>query len=155
MLPPTLAGDVHKHHVHKSFSFFKGPLTWIHAWKKLMSTIMLYSKLYMFFDAMIVQKKNSKLLRLVKIKYFQIINACIPAHLLDDNTIYHLQPSGRFVIGGPQGDAGVTGRKIIVDTYGGWGAHGGGAFSGKDYTKGKFTKLKINPLWFFIASLVK
>ena len=75
--------------------------------------------------------------------------------MLDDNTIYHLQPSGRFVIGGPQGDAGVTGRKIIVDTYGGWGAHGGGAFSGKDYTKGKFTKLKINPLWYYIASLVK
>ena len=66
--------------------------------------------------------------------------------MLDDNTIYHLQPSGRFVIGGPQGDAGVTGRKIIVDTYGGWGAHGGGAFSGKDYTKGKFTKLLINPI---------
>ena len=55
---------------------------------------------------------------------------------MDDKTVYHLQPSGRFVIGGPQGDAGLTGRKIIVDTYGGWGAHGGGAFSGKDYTKG-------------------
>jgi len=65
----------------------------------------------------------------------KIIDAVIPAHLLDDKTVYHLQPSGRFVIGGPQGDAGVTGRKIIVDTYGGWGAHGGGAFSGKDYTK--------------------
>jgi len=55
--------------------------------------------------------------------------------MLDENTIYHIQPSGRFVIGGPQSDAGLTGRKIIVDTYGGWGAHGGGAFSGKDYTK--------------------
>ena len=54
---------------------------------------------------------------------------------MDDKTVYHLQPSGRFVIGGPQGDAGLTGRKIIVDTYGGWGAHGGGAFSGKDPTK--------------------
>jgi S-adenosylmethionine synthetase len=54
---------------------------------------------------------------------------------LDENTVYHLQPSGRFVIGGPQGDAGLTGRKIIVDTYGGWGAHGGGAFSGKDWSK--------------------
>ena len=67
----------------------------------------------------------------------------IPAHLIDENTIYHLQPSGRFVIGGPQGDAGLTGRKIIVDTYGGWGAHGGGAFSGKDYTKGKPKDLKF------------
>ncbi|XP_042140284.1 S-adenosylmethionine synthase isoform X2 [Peromyscus maniculatus bairdii] len=65
----------------------------------------------------------------------QVIKAVVPAKYLDENTIYHLQPSGRFVIGGPQGDAGVTGRKIIVDTYGGWGAHGGGAFSGKDYTK--------------------
>uniref|UniRef100_A0A9J8CIZ4 S-adenosylmethionine synthase n=1 Tax=Cyprinus carpio carpio TaxID=630221 RepID=A0A9J8CIZ4_CYPCA len=65
----------------------------------------------------------------------KIIKAVVPSVYLDDDTIYHLQPSGRFVIGGPQGDAGLTGRKIIVDTYGGWGAHGGGAFSGKDYTK--------------------
>ncbi|EAL90391.1 S-adenosylmethionine synthase [Aspergillus fumigatus] len=65
----------------------------------------------------------------------KIIKKVIPAELLDDRTIYHIQPSGRFVIGGPQGDAGLTGRKIIVDTYGGWGAHGGGAFSGKDYSK--------------------
>uniref|UniRef100_A0A8C4D966 S-adenosylmethionine synthase n=1 Tax=Dicentrarchus labrax TaxID=13489 RepID=A0A8C4D966_DICLA len=64
-----------------------------------------------------------------------VIKAVVPAKYLDDKTIYHLQPSGRFVIGGPQGDAGVTGRKIIVDTYGGWGAHGGGAFSGKDFSK--------------------
>ncbi|TFK54733.1 methionine adenosyltransferase [Heliocybe sulcata] len=65
----------------------------------------------------------------------KIIKQVIPAKLLDENTVYHIQPSGRFVIGGPQGDAGLTGRKIIVDTYGGWGAHGGGAFSGKDWSK--------------------
>ncbi|KAH9875541.1 S-adenosylmethionine synthase [Plenodomus biglobosus] len=65
----------------------------------------------------------------------KIIQKVIPAHLLDDKTVYHIQPSGLFIIGGPQGDAGLTGRKIIVDTYGGWGAHGGGAFSGKDYSK--------------------
>lgn len=65
----------------------------------------------------------------------KIIKQVIPANLLDDKTIYHIQPSGRFVIGGPQGDAGLTGRKIIVDSYGGWGAHGGGAFSGKDFSK--------------------
>lgn len=65
----------------------------------------------------------------------KIIKKVIPANLLDDRTIYHIQPSGLFIIGGPQGDAGLTGRKIIVDTYGGWGAHGGGAFSGKDYSK--------------------
>jgi len=64
-----------------------------------------------------------------------LIQEVIPAKYLDENTKYHLNPSGRFVIGGPQGDAGLTGRKIIVDTYGGWGAHGGGAFSGKDPTK--------------------
>ena len=85
----------------------------------------------------------------------KVIKQVIPNNLLDDRTIYHvwstlplaykneltdslfsqIQPSGRFVIGGPQGDAGLTGRKIIVDTYGGWGAHGGGAFSGKDFSK--------------------
>ncbi|RSL85021.1 S-adenosylmethionine synthase [Fusarium ambrosium] len=65
----------------------------------------------------------------------KIIKQVIPAKYLDDSTIYHIQPSGLFIIGGPQGDAGLTGRKIIVDTYGGWGAHGGGAFSGKDFSK--------------------
>lgn len=65
----------------------------------------------------------------------KVIKLVVPAQYLDDNTIYHLQPSGLFIIGGPQGDAGLTGRKIIVDTYGGWGAHGGGAFSGKDFSK--------------------
>uniref|UniRef100_A0A0G4I9B2 S-adenosylmethionine synthase n=1 Tax=Chromera velia CCMP2878 TaxID=1169474 RepID=A0A0G4I9B2_9ALVE len=64
-----------------------------------------------------------------------VIDPIVPAKLMDDDTIFHLNPSGRFVIGGPHGDAGLTGRKIIIDTYGGWGAHGGGAFSGKDTTK--------------------
>ncbi|WOG94650.1 hypothetical protein DCAR_0313946 [Daucus carota subsp. sativus] len=64
-----------------------------------------------------------------------VIRPVIPDKYLDQNTIFHLNPSGRFVQGGPCGDAGLTGRKIIVDTYGGWGAHGGGAFSGKDPTK--------------------
>ncbi|KAA8913302.1 S-adenosylmethionine synthetase [Sphaerosporella brunnea] len=65
----------------------------------------------------------------------KIIKTSIPAKYLDEKTVYHIQPSGLFIIGGPQGDAGLTGRKIIVDTYGGWGAHGGGAFSGKDFSK--------------------
>jgi len=64
-----------------------------------------------------------------------VVLPTIPQRLLDKDTIYHLNPSGRFVIGGPKGDSGLTGRKIIVDSYGGWGAHGGGAFSGKDPTK--------------------
>ena len=65
----------------------------------------------------------------------QVIKAIIPSELMDENTKIHINPTGRFVIGGPQGDSGLTGRKIIVDTYGGIGRHGGGAFSGKDPTK--------------------
>ena len=65
----------------------------------------------------------------------EVIFPTLPAELLDENTAYHINPTGRFVIGGPMGDAGLTGRKIIVDTYGGHGAHGGGAFSGKDPSK--------------------
>jgi S-adenosylmethionine synthetase len=65
----------------------------------------------------------------------QVIKPVVPAELLDKNTKYHINPTGKFVIGGPQGDTGLTGRKIIVDTYGGRGRHGGGAFSGKDPTK--------------------
>jgi len=65
----------------------------------------------------------------------KVAKQVIPANLLDSKTIYHINPTGRFVVGGPQGDCGLTGRKIIVDTYGGWGRHGGGAFSGKDPTK--------------------
>lgn len=64
-----------------------------------------------------------------------VIKPVIPAELLDENTKYHINPTGKFVIGGPMGDAGLTGRKIIVDTYGGYAPHGGGAFSGKDPTK--------------------
>merc|ERR1719384_671305 len=64
-----------------------------------------------------------------------VIKPVVPEKYLTKDTLYHLNPSGRFVIGGPHGDAGLTGRKIIVDTYGGWGAHGGGAFSGKDPSK--------------------
>lgn len=64
-----------------------------------------------------------------------VIKKIIPLQMLDDKTLYHINPTGKFVIGGPHGDCGLTGRKIIVDTYGGWGGHGGGAFSGKDPSK--------------------
>lgn len=65
----------------------------------------------------------------------KVIKAVIPSHLLDENTLYYMNPSGSFIKGGPYADSGLTGRKIIVDTYGGWGGHGGGCFSGKDPTK--------------------
>ncbi|MCS7085497.1 MAG: methionine adenosyltransferase, partial [Bacteroidia bacterium] len=79
-------------------------------------------------DEAMAQKIREDIVRLV-------VPRVIPAELLDKDTIYHVNPTGKFVIGGPHGDAGLTGRKIIVDTYGGRGAHGGGAFSGKDPSK--------------------
>ena len=65
----------------------------------------------------------------------EVVKKEIPASLLKGKVKYHINPTGRFVVGGPMGDSGLTGRKIIVDTYGGWGRHGGGAFSGKDPSK--------------------
>jgi S-adenosylmethionine synthetase len=89
-------------------------------------------------DAVVVSTQHSETvtndeLRAEILKH--VIQAVIPAHLLDEDTKYHINPTGRFVIGGPMGDTGLTGRKIIVDTYGGMGRHGGGCFSGKDPTK--------------------
>jgi S-adenosylmethionine synthetase len=89
-------------------------------------------------DAIVISTQHSDDITTEKLRHDlleKVVKSVIPQTLLDNRTKYHLQPSGRFVIGGPQGDAGVTGRKIIVDTYGGWGAHGGGAFSGKDWSK--------------------
>jgi S-adenosylmethionine synthetase len=89
-------------------------------------------------DAVVISTQHAEIvgndeLRADMLKH--VIQAVIPAHLLDADTKYHINPTGRFVIGGPMGDTGLTGRKIIVDTYGGMGRHGGGAFSGKDPTK--------------------
>jgi S-adenosylmethionine synthetase len=89
-------------------------------------------------EAVIVSAQHSSLVKLETIRediQEKVIEAVIPAHLLDEKTKFFINPTGRFVVGGPQGDCGVTGRKIIVDTYGGVGSHGGGAFSGKDPTK--------------------
>ncbi len=89
-------------------------------------------------DAVVVSSQHSDAVSLDQIRadvIEQVIKPIIPAELLDENTKYYVNPTGRFVIGGPQGDSGLTGRKIIVDTYGGYARHGGGAFSGKDPTK--------------------
>jgi len=89
-------------------------------------------------DAVVVSSQHSPLVSQETMRddiTNKIIKACIPANLMDKNTKIYVNPTGRFVVGGPHGDAGVTGRKIIVDTYGGYAPHGGGAFSGKDPTK--------------------
>ena len=89
-------------------------------------------------DAIVISTQHGEEVTLEQIekdmKEF-VIKAVIPTELLDNETKYYINPTGRFVVGGPQGDSGLTGRKIIVDTYGGYGRHGGGAFSGKDPTK--------------------
>jgi S-adenosylmethionine synthetase len=89
-------------------------------------------------EAVIISTQHSNLVSQETLKedvMSEVIHKVIPAPLLDDKTKYFINPTGRFVVGGPQGDCGLTGRKIIVDTYGGVGSHGGGAFSGKDPTK--------------------
>jgi S-adenosylmethionine synthetase len=89
-------------------------------------------------EAVIISSQHSDLVKIETIRedvLEKVIHAVIPANLLDKGTKYFINPTGRFVVGGPQGDCGLTGRKIIVDTYGGVGRHGGGAFSGKDPTK--------------------
>jgi len=89
-------------------------------------------------DAVVVSSQHSADVSLEQLRRDieeYVIRAVIPAELLDENTKFYINPTGRFVVGGPQGDSGLTGRKIIVDTYGGYSRHGGGAFSGKDPTK--------------------
>ena len=89
-------------------------------------------------DAVVISSQHSETVSIEDLRadvLKHVIQAALPAEMLDENTSYHINPTGRFVIGGPMGDTGLTGRKIIVDTYGGMGRHGGGAFSGKDPTK--------------------
>ena len=89
-------------------------------------------------DAVVISSQHSDAVSMEQLRadvMEKVIKATIPAELLDENTKYYINPTGRFVVGGPQGDTGLTGRKIIVDTYGGMARHGGGAFSGKDPTK--------------------
>ncbi len=89
-------------------------------------------------DTVVISSQHSESVSIETIRkdiIENVIKPVIPADMLDENTVYHINPTGKFVIGGPAGDSGLTGRKIIVDTYGGYARHGGGAFSGKDPTK--------------------
>ena len=89
-------------------------------------------------SAVVVSTQHSSQVEQAEIRDFvisEVVKKSVPAELLKGDTQYHINPTGQFIVGGPHGDTGLTGRKIIVDTYGGWGRHGGGAFSGKDPTK--------------------
>merc|ERR1712093_658387 len=142
MMPLTLV-LAHKLNVKMSELRRNGELGWLRADSKTQVTVE-YEKLAngavkpLRVDTVVISTQHAEEISTEDLRtevMEKVVKTVIPANLLDDKTVYHIQPSGRFVIGGPQGDAGLTGRKIIVDSYGGWGAHGGGAFSGKDWSK--------------------
>lgn len=116
----------------------KGVVDWLRPDSKSQVTVEFDGKTPVRVSAVVVSTQHSEKVDQKEISDFvipEIIKKCVPAELLTGKVDYHINPTGRFVIGGPHGDTGLTGRKIIVDTYGGWGRHGGGAFSGKDPTK--------------------
>ncbi len=115
-----------------------GTLAYLRPDGKTQVTVEYYGDQPVRVDAIVVSTQHSPEVEQKEIEkdiIEHVINKIVPANLLDKDTKYYINPTGRFVIGGPQGDAGLTGRKIIVDTYGGYARHGGGAFSGKDPTK--------------------
>ena len=116
----------------------QGVVDWLRPDSKSQVTVEYDGRKALRVDAVVISTQHADSVTQEEISDFiksEVINAVIPADMLDENTKYHINPTGRFVVGGPHGDCGLTGRKIIVDTYGGWGRHGGGAFSGKDSTK--------------------
>ena len=115
----------------------KGDVNWLRPDSKSQVTIEYDGATPKRVDAVVVSTQHSDDISQEDIATYikSVVKEVIPAELLDDDTKYHINPTGHFVVGGPHGDTGLTGRKIIVDTYGGWGRHGGGAFSGKDSTK--------------------
>lgn len=116
----------------------KGVVDWLRPDSKSQVTVEFDGKKAVRVSAVVVSTQHSEKVDQKEISDFvipEVIQKSIPAELLQGKVDYHINPTGRFVIGGPHGDTGLTGRKIIVDTYGGWGRHGGGAFSGKDPTK--------------------
>jgi S-adenosylmethionine synthetase len=116
----------------------KGVVDWLRPDSKSQVTVEYRDGKAVGISAIVVSTQHSEKVSHKEISDFvisEVIQKTVPSHLLNSQTKYHINPTGRFVIGGPHGDTGLTGRKIIVDTYGGWGRHGGGAFSGKDPTK--------------------
>ncbi|MDB5337195.1 MAG: metK [Planctomycetaceae bacterium] len=116
----------------------KGIVDWLRPDSKSQVTVEFDGKKAVRVSAVVVSTQHSEKVDQKEIEAFivpEVIQKTVPAELLTGKVDYHINPTGRFVIGGPHGDTGLTGRKIIVDTYGGWGRHGGGAFSGKDPTK--------------------
>jgi len=115
-----------------------GTLGWLRPDGKTQVTIEYQNGIAKRIDAVVVSSQHDEVVTQKQIQEAiqeEVIKKVLPKNLLDSNTKYYINPTGRFVIGGPMGDCGLTGRKIIVDTYGGHGAHGGGAFSGKDPSK--------------------
>ena len=116
----------------------KGVVKWLRPDSKSQVTIEYDGMKPVRVEAIVISTQHDESVTQEQIAAFlrkEVIAYVIPANMLDSKTKYHINPTGRFVVGGPHGDTGLTGRKIIVDTYGGWGRHGGGAFSGKDATK--------------------
>jgi S-adenosylmethionine synthetase len=116
----------------------KGEVDWLRPDSKSQVTVEFEDNRPVRVDTVVVSTQHAPQATNEQIRKYiinEIIRPCLPKDLINGDIKYHINPTGRFVVGGPQGDCGLTGRKIIVDTYGGWGRHGGGAFSGKDPTK--------------------
>ncbi|MBL8849994.1 MAG: methionine adenosyltransferase [Planctomycetaceae bacterium] len=116
----------------------KGDVNWLRPDSKSQVSVVYEGRKAVGISAIVVSTQHSDAVEQSEIKDYiinRVVSETVPSGLLTDSTQYHINPTGRFVVGGPHGDCGLTGRKIIVDTYGGWGRHGGGAFSGKDPTK--------------------
>lgn len=134
-LPIALAHRVLNRLTHARF---EGETSWLRPDSKSQVTVEYDGHKAVRIDTVVVSTQHSPDVSNQEIYDFvvqQIVKPCLPPALVNGDIKYHVNPTGRFVVGGPHGDCGLTGRKIIVDTYGGWGRHGGGAFSGKDPTK--------------------
>jgi S-adenosylmethionine synthetase len=117
---------------------FKREVDWLRPDSKSQVTVEFDGPTPVRVDTVVVSTQHAPQVKNEEIRRFvieEIVEPLLPGDLVNGNIKYHINPTGRFVVGGPHGDCGLTGRKIIVDTYGGWGRHGGGAFSGKDPTK--------------------